>query len=200
MARNPKSRQAEKSALNRLRAKGLYSPKNPAAAPTDYGRSLIRKYRDVLEGRATVITVPKSKRSKGFKTARENSDPTLGVYSYRNKIIVPKNAGENVSWNKRNKTFRISRWSDDKTTRYVREPINRKIRNPSQIKLRPGERISIPFNRPGRGVEWMNLTAEEFREAWVQYHDHGKYRTMGEHLHLFWVEQIPTPKRRRKKI
>lgn len=197
MARNSDSRQAEKRALKKLREKGLYTPKDARAAPTKYGRSMIRKYRDVLDGRATVITIPKSKRSKGWKAARDSADPSLGVYAHRNKLVVPKNERERISWSPKDKTYRVSFWSTDKTTRYVREPVKRKISNPSQLKLREGQRISIPFNRPGRGIEWMNLTEQEFKEAWAQYHDHGTYRTMGNHLHIFWVEQ-PDKKRRTK--
>ncbi|MGE3388105.1 MAG: hypothetical protein AB7K41_15350 [Bdellovibrionales bacterium] len=197
MARNSDSRQAEKRALKKLREKGLYTPKDARAAPTKYGRSMIRKYRDVLDGRATVITIPKTKRSKGWKAARDNADPSLGVYAHRNKLVVPKNEREHISWSTKKKTYRVSFWSTDKTTRYVREPVKRKISNPAQIKLREGQRISIPFNRPGRGIEWMNLTEQEFKETWAEYHDRGRYKTMGEHLHISWVVQ-PDKKRRAK--
>lgn len=184
MSKKSGNGQQQKRDLRRLQKKGLYQPKDASAGPTRYGLSLLRKYRSVLEGKATVLTVPKAKQ------ARANIDPGLGVYARKNKLVIPKNPGEKVSWSKKDKTYRVSRWSDDRTTRYVREPINRKITNPKDIKLKPGQRISIPFNRPGRGIEWMNLTEEEFKEAWAQYRDAGTYRTMGDHLHLFWIEQI----------
>jgi hypothetical protein len=189
MATKSKTSQQQKRELKKLREKGLYSPKDARSKPTKYALSMLRKYRDVLEGRAAVLTIPKSKKTKGWKAARDNADPGLGVYSVRNKLIVPKSEGEKISWSPKKKTYRVSRWSGDKTTRYVREPINRKISNPDQLKLLKGQRVSIPFNRPGRGLEWMNLTEKDFKEAWAQYKENGNYRTMGEHLHIFYVVQ-----------
>lgn len=194
-----KTSQQQKRDLKKLRAKGLYDPKDARKAPTKYGLSLLRKYRDVLDGKAAVITVPKSKNSKGWKAARKNADPSLGVYAYRNKLVVPKNEGEKITWSRKYKTYRVSRWSNDRTTRYLREPLNRRITNPKQLKLQPGQRVSIPFNRPGRGIEWMNLTEKEFYEAWAQYHDNGNYKTLGANLHIFWIEQFEKPKKRRRK-
>lgn len=199
MTKNPKTSQQKKRDLKKLREKGLYDPKDARKPPTKYGLSLLRKYRDVLDGKATVLTVPKSKKSKGWAKARRNADPSLGVYAYRNKLVVPKNEGERVSWSEKDKTYRVSRWSNDRTTQYFREPLGRKINNPKNLKLKKGQRVSVPFNRPGRGIEWMNLTEEEFREAWVQYHDNGSYKTLGANLHIFWIEQKAKPKKSRRK-
>lgn len=189
MATKSKTSQEQKRELKKLREKGLYTPKDARAKPTKYALSMLRKYRDVLDGKAAVLTIPKTKKSKGWKVAKDNADPGLGVYAVRNKLVVPKNEGEKITWSGKKKTYRVSRWSSDKSTQYIREPINRKITNPQQIKLLPGQRISIPFNRPGRGIEWMNLTEKDFLEAWQQYKEQGQYRTMGDHLHIFQVVQ-----------
>ena len=75
--------------LRRLKEKGLYSG-DLRRKPTAYGHKVRNKYLDVLEGKAAVITAPSRKEARLF------SD-TFKVK--RDKIVVPKQKGENVRYN-----------------------------------------------------------------------------------------------------
>lgn len=187
--KKPKISEQKKAELKRLRKEGLYKPENPRAAPTKYGLSLLRKFGDFLSGKADVVTVPKTKNSKGYKQAREAAKSGIKARAVRNKIVVPKQEGETVAWDKGLKTFVTERWDADRTTRYTRRPLGRRVTDPRTVKIKANERISIPFNRGWRGIEWMNLTYDDFLDDWQIYKIDGTYKTMGDHIFIFSVEQ-----------
>lgn len=186
-SRKPNVSQAQKDGLKILKQKGLWKPEKPRAAPTKYALSLLRKYAPVIKGEASVVTVPKDKSNKGFKEARSQADNKVGVFAVRNKLVIPKAEGEKVSYSRKRHTYRVTQTSRDGTTKYIREPLGRKISSPDEIQLKPNQRVSVPFNRPGRGIEWMDLTEDDFRATWNQYKD--KYQTIGDNLSILTIEQ-----------
>lgn len=81
----------------KLKAKGLVSKYKDARKqkPTRYMRSQVEKYRDVLEGKATVQHIPRNK-------AKQFSD------KFRVKgraVVIPKEKGETVSYSKKSNEF-----------------------------------------------------------------------------------------------
>lgn len=193
--------QQEKRDLSRLRKRGLYRPKNPRAKPTKYAKQLLKKFRPLLEGKASVVTVPASKKSKGWKAAREASIPETGVHAVRNKLVVPKHAHETVKWDKKAKSFYYTFWSSDHKRHYTYRPLGRRITRPSQIhypdykgkigrgeiQLKPNQRIAIPFSRGRRGIEWATDISNEddWRAFWGEYKDRGHYTNLGDNLFIF---------------
>ena len=61
----------QKSQLSILKKKGLYKPKNPRGPVTDYGKSLLHKFSDVISGKSAVVTVRPDNNHKGNKAAAE---------------------------------------------------------------------------------------------------------------------------------
>jgi hypothetical protein len=175
-SKSARNSQAEKSGLKRLRKKGLYTPKKPRAAPTRYGRGLLKTFADVITGKASVVTVKPAKqkgrkRTKGFAEARKfaSGEKPGTVRAKRNKLVVPTQGGERAHYNPRTGKVRVTRRVGSDL--YVREPLKGKIRTLDDLRarLRPNDRIAIPFNRGGRGVEWMNMTPDEFHAFMGQY-------------------------------
>ena len=62
---------------------------------------------------------------------------------------------------------------------YVREPFQGKSRQLKDLlkQLGPNDRIAVPLFRGKRGVEWQNMTADEFAAFWRQYSLRGTART-----------------------
>ena len=202
MAKKTKSKptsQAQKSGLKILREKGLYKPKNSRAEPTKYGRGILRRFADVISGKASVVTAKSEKRgNKGFKEARsyKQGDQSRGtVRVVRNKIIVPTQAGEQARFSK--KGVRVTRTIGDAV--YVREPFKSSTSTPQKIydQLQPGDRISVPLNRGRRGVEWMNFTKEEYGLFILPSGSGGSYKGLSDHIQRFRLEKA---RKRQRKI
>lgn len=71
--------------LAKLRKLGLYKGKATREQPTKYGKSLLKRFADVISGTAAVVTVPKQSR----KTVKAEYAGQLDYQ--RGKLIVPKN-------------------------------------------------------------------------------------------------------------
>lgn len=184
----PSERQVQqKAALKALSRKGLYRAKKPRAAPTRYGKSLLQRFADVLEGRASVVTAPKSKRSKGHKAAREYSETLRTV---RNKIVVPTHANETARYSPKARKVLVTRRVG--RDRYIREPFKEKITSLEQLKRLMGKKdyVSIPLYRGRKGTEWRNLSYENFEEFWGEYGPGGTgkhYQNLGANIEAFRI-------------
>ena len=88
-----------KSDLRKLKEKGLYSG-DLRRKPTGYGHKVRNKFKDVLEGKAAVVSAPSRKEARAF------SD-TFKVK--RNKIVVPKQKGDRVRYNSKSGAIEASR-------------------------------------------------------------------------------------------
>lgn len=80
-----------KSDLSRLKKLGLYKG-DARKQPTRYAKEQISKFRDVLEKRAKVVTVPKRKH------AREYTEVFRTKFR---KVVVPTRSGEKFYYNKK---------------------------------------------------------------------------------------------------
>jgi hypothetical protein len=196
----PKVSAEQKKKLSRLKKRGLYKPKNTRKAPTRYGLSLLKKFSDVLTGKASVVTV-KEKRRKGYKAAKkyahgETKPGTVRVV--RNKIIVPTSKGERATYSKKRGEILVSRKVGKEF--FVRTPFPKSIHTINDVRsqLRPGDRISVPFNRGSRGVEWFNMPLDEFEAFWGEYGPHGskrKYIGLADQIQIFRTETETQRKR-----
>lgn len=80
-----------RSDVSKLKAKGLTSKRVDARSqkPTRHMREQVKKFGDVLSGKAKVIHVPKRKDAKGFETK----------YRVKGKsVVIPTPRGERVSY------------------------------------------------------------------------------------------------------
>lgn len=84
-----------KNSLKQLKKLGLYNPQNSRKAPTRYAKSLIKKYNDVLSGKAEVISIPKAA-AKNLKTEFK-----IVVGKKKAVAVVPKAAGTKAKYSKK---------------------------------------------------------------------------------------------------
>jgi hypothetical protein len=163
MAKKSQSKEQVKRSLKKLREAGLYAPKHPRRAPTDYAKSLLKRFSDVLTGKARAVTV-KQKGRAGHKLARSfvSGGGPGTVRAVRNKVIVPVQAGERLSFAPKAKRIRVTRKVGRQ--RYVREPLQGKHRTVESIRaqLRLGDSIAVPFYRGSRGTEYIMMKPDEF--------------------------------------
>lgn len=187
-SKKPRDSQAVKSGLKTLREKGLYKPEKSRAAPTKYAKSLLTKFADVLTGKASVVTAS-AKGRKGFaaaakyKTGAKDAPGTVRVV--RNKIVVPTQGGETARFTKSGKVRVTRRVGRDV---YVREPFPGRVKSLDDIlrSTKSNERIAVPLYRGQRGVEWMNMTAAEFKAFYSQYA--ATYKDLGDFVEKFRLE------------
>lgn len=154
------------SALKKLRASGLYSGKIPRGKLTKYQAGLVKKYDDVVKGKATVVR-PKNPKDYG-RIYRTSGD----------KVIVPKNKGEKIAVNKRGNIERTRKG-----------PRGEKIKSTAH-RSKPGElppettkrvQYAIPFARKlGKNkyrLEWVRFPTRESLAAFMaEYEKAGRYQ------------------------
>jgi hypothetical protein len=166
----------DKKALKTLTSTGLYTGKiDLRRAPTPYQQRLIKRYADVVSGRAAVVRPrdPKPYKSAGFK-----SGP-------RGAVIVPKAKGERIGLSK---TGRITR------KRPGRKPATivpgKKLPAPEAVPRAPAGTVPIfylPFGR-GRGGEtyWRAFSRNSLIRFFGEYQRSPKH--VGEWLRYLEIE------------
>lgn len=118
-----------RSDVAKLKAKGLVSAKVDARkqAPTKYMKSQVKKFTDVLEGKAKVAHVPKRADAKAFAEK----------FRVKGKsVIIPAKPDEHIAYSKKNKAFSATRRtkSGKKITREIYSQSPSKSRPPSNAK------------------------------------------------------------------
>lgn len=167
MAKKSKSikySQAEIADLKKLREKKLYTPRD-ARKKTKYGKSVLKKFADVLLGNAGVVKVD----TQTAKRYRDKTAKSGEIRAKGNRVIVPKLPGEKVTFSKKRHDIDVSRKM--KTgERYVRSPFNRTPKNYDELKagLGPDDRIAVAYYRGvKKPVEWQYFDATEFYNTFV---------------------------------
>lgn len=167
-----------KSALRVLKKRGLYSG-DARKAPTKYAKGLVNKLRDVVQGRAAVVTIKKQSRPSkrfvgpiipgGIKTTRTFRN--LGFITKRNKVVVPINTarGERATYNKKRNIITRTTKANGEIYRRFRIPFKRGTPVDRLPELKDNQRFSIPFNRGRRGVDFQNYTRDELMQIIAQY-------------------------------
>lgn len=168
MSKRPKSRDAQyRSDVKKLKRLGLYNPKTDHA--TSYGKSQIRKYSDVLAGRATVVKAKAGKvhiasdiatRKKIHKelSASYRASAFRGILRVKNdRIIVAQEPSTKPRFDKRTGeiTLDVKNVGEIKRGRLV--PI--KISNIDDLRNLESEgfSFSIPLKKFGaRHIDWIN--------------------------------------------
>lgn len=160
--KKPRLTQAQKFAIPKLRElkrKGLFA--GNVRRPSKYGMKQARVYDDVISGRASVISVPSHKKASSYK----------GAFRVKgNKVVVPKEKGETVRYDKKRGVITG-----------VREAYGKRIRKditpqkagsvwdlPAE---RKGQLYTIPF-RQGTGiVRFTFSTRSELAKFMSGYND-----------------------------
>ena len=91
------------ASISKLRKLGLYSGKAARGQPTRYALTKVKQFAGVINGTASVVTIPKA-------DTREVKTKFKGVFDYvKNKLIVPKQPlnAETVRYDKTEKTVKI---------------------------------------------------------------------------------------------
>lgn len=140
--------------LRVLKDKGLYRGDLRKAKPTAYGKKLVKQFSDVLSGKAAVLKAPKNKDAAVFKD-------TFRVRY--NRIVVPKEKGENVRYDAKKRTIKSSRVRRGKkeTVTKAARPVDSIFGLPPE---RPGRFYRVPF---GGGQSFTFETRKEL-EAFMQ--------------------------------
>lgn len=126
-----------------LKAKGLYKPTAPRAAPTRYAKSLITKYADVVAGKAFVVKIPKA----ASKDVREQYRVRRG------RAVVSKDTfTDRARFDRR--SGGIVKYKSLKGGGYFKFQ-NANVKSIDELpKLKKGQTYAIPF-RQGRNIEFQ---------------------------------------------
>lgn len=170
-------------ALAVLKKRALYNGKlRGKTAPTKYGRELAKKYSDVIEGRAHVVTIKSNiKRNKGYKEAREFKETNRVV---KNKVIVPKTfSKERVTYSRKTGDIRVT--SHNTSGSYVRIKRKKKVQTLADLSaLKKNQRYVVTFNR-GKGHEPDTPTfesKEELISILGEYERTGRYKNIASNV------------------
>lgn len=126
---------AARSDLAKLKAKGLYNGDLRKQKPTRYGRNLVRRFADVLTGKAAVVTTS----TKAGLEYRKH-----GFRGKGNRIVVEKAPTDRIVFNKR--TGAIDRYSSRYGDRHKETLL---AGEPRALKAARGKQIfyTMPFGR-----------------------------------------------------
>ncbi len=160
-------RQASRAALKKLKAAGLYTGKLPRGKPSEYQQRIIRKFDDVVKGRAAVV---KPKDPKSYKTIFQVAG---------DKVIVPKGKGEKI---KLSKSGLIQRERKGPRGEKIVGTFRRMKPTERPAPEAPAERFqyAIPFARKlGKNryrLEWKRFPTRESLDAFMmEYERTGRY-------------------------
>lgn len=156
-----------RSAVARLKEKGLVSKRVDARKQryTKYMRGQVRKYGDVLQGKAAVVSVPKRQQAMEYETFFRRKGK---------KIVVPKDEGERVYWNKREQRIEgVSRKYGRKVKRHF---LKLKFSSDEDLRAVAGK---LPFRfyyviRFAGGQVWRFEDVEEIIKFMSPYEDNPK--------------------------
>lgn len=158
--------QTQRAALKKLKGAGLYSGKLPRGKLTDYQQKLVRRFDDVVKGRAAVV---QPKNPKDYSAA----------FDVKGKhVIVPKGKGEKIKVNK-----------SGNVTRERKGPRGEKItgtfkrRKPGEIPPAPPPQrrvqYAIPFARKlGKNryrLEWKRFPTYDTLAAFMREYEPERY-------------------------
>lgn len=124
--------------LARLKSRGLYSG-DARKKPTAYGKSLLKKFADVLGGRAAPVKTG-SKIAKAYKEA--------GFQTRREKVIIPKKPKDRVVFSKKSgRISRTTRTATGEKSKQIIEPIGKSGDIRALPKARKGKQTfyAVPF-------------------------------------------------------
>lgn len=175
MTTSPKLSDAQvRAKLSQLKKIGLYNGNLRRKQPTKYGKSVLNKYMDVLEGKAHVVTVKpvSGSKAKGNRLAKQEFGATQRVV--RNKVVIKGSGAETARFAPKTKDIRLTRTNAQGET-YTRIVIKKTIRTKDDLpKLKKNQSFRIPFNRWGETAYIYRIDADELW-ALVQEYE-GKYK------------------------
>lgn len=124
-----------RSDVAKLKDKGLVSARVDARAqkPTRYMKKQVEKFRDVIEGRAAVVNVPRAD-AKKFRDAFK----TKGTH-----VVVPKVKGERVRYDRNSGT--IYGYATQYGERYKRARLGT-VESAADLPQGPGVRYTLPLS------------------------------------------------------
>lgn len=148
-----------KKSLSILKSKGLYKPENARAKPTRYGLSLLKKYSDVVAGRAFVEKAPKSALSKlaqDFKVTR-------------GRVVIPKLLS--TSRPIITKSGDVIRRSKFGTSEYRYRAVQ--LRNGELPDLKPYQSYTVMVLEGRKPVQYSYSSKEEMMRVIAEYQPDG---------------------------
>lgn len=155
-----------KSDLARLKKLGLYKG-DARKQPTRYALRQIKEYKDVLDKRAKVVTVPKRKH------AREYTEVFRTKYR---KVVIPARSGEKFFYNK--KSGEIFSYNREYGHRIKRIFPKHRVTADNVKDLPKGKniRFAIPIGKPGHRERFLTFEdLAQFMGSYERYKDWQKY-------------------------
>lgn len=125
--------------------------------PSKFQRSAIKKFADVISGKAAVVETSKaSEYKKAYRTKG-------------NKVVVPRIKGEKVDVDKKGNIVSIRKTRTGKVRRRhipVKElETTARERRPANVAVT----YVVPFQRKGGGISWRRFTPEALRRFIAEY-------------------------------
>jgi hypothetical protein len=155
-----------RSDVAKLKASGLVGPRVDARSqkPTRYMRDQVRQYRDVIEGRAKVVKLPRDQAKRYEGTLRVK----------RSRAVVPvESKAERVTYSKKDRAIVTQRMAFERRIRKVVRPRPRDI---SDLPTGPNLRYSIPFGQQrGRFTFDDPKELARFMQGYGSYNDWIRY-------------------------
>ncbi len=165
--RNKTQAKKDRRAVRKLRDLGIIKKADLRKPPTAAQKRTIRKYADVLTGRAKIVR-PKNPSSykKLFRVAGKN-------------VIVPKRRGEKISVSKSGEIVRKRKVGGRKSSGTFKH-----APRPEEFKPRRGARVvyALPVNRGGGEVEWYRYSSWEKLVADMQTGSLKGYRNFTDYV------------------
>lgn len=194
-----------KSGVKKLKQAGLYSG-DLRKPPTNYAKSLTKKYADVISGRAKVVTVPKSPtgRNTGTKAARAEAralaDKFAGIMSSKQDKLIVKTShpSEKVRYSKHEQKVytEISRSGQIETHEYTT------FSNGQLPPLEKDQAYGLPVRRAGGEIGYiMRATEAEILALANEYEMRPKHMYKGAtgHIQIVYSGRLRRHRKRKTK-
>ena len=140
---------AANSAISKLRKAGLYAGKAARGQPTKYALSLIKKFSDVVSGRAKTI--------KSNEAAAERYAGKFKTAASGKRLIIPT-SGDKSEVTRVTKSGKIISYGKTETGKSY----SREVQSGDGIRpLKKGERYALPIRRGRKGTSYRYFDSLE---------------------------------------
>lgn len=169
-------RQLQKN-INILKRAGLYRPIK-IGAPTDYARRIVKRFKDVVEGRAHVVKVPTRAIAKEFEQFRTKA----------NRVVVPTDMYGKPRYSKKEKALvkqRETTSGEKLSLKITPKKINEENEIPT---LGKNQAYAVPFQRGGRKVHIVTFSNKEELLTFLKEYDQ-KYKDIQAHVEILTLKR-----------
>lgn len=173
----------QRADLARLKKLGLYRG-NARKNPTRYGKSLIKKYADVLAGKAAVVKAPSKAAARAYRDEGSKAPGTVRVSGDR--IVVPKLRGEKLRYDKKRKEV-IGYWKDKATGKTYKKHVTKTGTDLETFSKRDDIIYSLLWMR---GSEAERMFFSQYKELLNFIEPYGGMKRLGRYVEILDADAI----------